>query len=79
VALEINANPQRLDLDDVHARRAVDLGVKLTISTDAHHPDELDVMAYGVMTARRGWVSADHVVNTWPLARVQEWVKGRRP
>jgi DNA polymerase (family 10) len=79
VALEINANPQRLDLDDMHARRAVELGVKLTISTDAHHPDELAVMAYGVMTARRGWVSADHVVNTWPLERVQAWVKGRRP
>jgi DNA polymerase (family 10) len=79
VALEINANPQRLDLDDMHARRAVDLGVKLTISTDAHHPDELDVMTYGVMTARRGWVPAAAVVNTWPLARIQEWVKGRQP
>lgn len=78
VALEINANPRRLDLDDMHARRAVEMGIKLTISTDAHHPEEFDLMHYGVATARRGWVSAAHVVNTWPLDAVMEWVKGRR-
>ncbi len=78
VALEINANPHRLDLDDVHARRAVELGIKLTISTDAHHPDELANMPYGVATARRGWVSAESVLNTWSLGRLLEWARERR-
>src|SRR5258706_3223645 len=74
VALEINANPKRLDLDDVHARRAIELGVKLTISTDSHQPDHFALMQYGVATARRAWVTAESVVNTWPLERVMKWV-----
>ncbi|MBN1310955.1 MAG: hypothetical protein JXB30_05995, partial [Anaerolineae bacterium] len=78
VALEINANPSRLDLDDVHARRAAEFGVKLTISTDAHHPQSFDLMHYGVGTARRGWISANQVVNTWPLEKVRQWIKERR-
>jgi DNA polymerase (family X) len=78
VALEINANPKRLDLDDVHARRAIELGVKLTISTDSHQPDHFALMQYGVATARRAWVTAESVVNTWPLERVMKWVKGRQ-
>ena len=78
VALEINANPRRLDLDNVHARRAIDMGIKLTISTDAHEPDNFALMHYGVATARRGWVTADDVVNTWPLKKVLDWVGGRR-
>jgi DNA polymerase (family 10) len=78
VALEINANPHRLDLDGPHARRAVELGVKLTISTDAHRPAEFHNMPYGVATARRGWVTAASVVNTWPLQDVLAWAKGRR-
>lgn len=78
VALEINANPHRLDLDDLHARRAIELGVKLTISTDAHRPAEFDNMHFGIATARRGWVTAADVINTWPLDRVLEWV-GRLP
>ncbi|MBN1120162.1 MAG: DNA polymerase/3'-5' exonuclease PolX [Anaerolineae bacterium] len=77
VALEINANPHRLDLDDTHARRAVEMGIKLTISTDAHSPAGLSNMHYGVATARRGWVEAKDVVNTWPLERVMEWKKER--
>jgi DNA polymerase (family 10) len=78
VALEINANPHRLDLDDTHARRAVEMGVRLTISTDAHSPAGLSNMHYGVATARRGWVEAGDVVNTWPLEQVMEWKKERR-
>jgi DNA polymerase (family 10) len=77
VALEINANPLRLDLNAAHARRAAELGVKLTISTDAHHPDGFANMHYGVGTARRGWVTAEQVVNTWPLQRVLEWAQTR--
>ena len=78
VALEINANPKRLDLDDTHARRAIELGVKLTISTDAHQPDHFELMPYGVATARRAWVTAASVVNTWPLEKILEWVEERK-
>ena len=77
VALEINANPKRLDLDDAHARRAVELGVKLTISTDAHEPDHMNFMHFGVSTARRGWVTSASVVNTWSLQDVMHWVEDR--
>jgi DNA polymerase (family 10) len=77
VALEINANPRRLDLDGTHARRAIEMGIKLTISTDAHSPEELALLHYGVATARRGWVTADSVANTWPLEDILAWVRGR--
>lgn len=77
VALEINASPYRLDLDDVHARRAKEMGIRLTISTDAHRPAEFGNMQYGVAMARRGWVTAADVVNAWPLSDVLEWVKER--
>lgn len=63
-ALEINAFPQRLDLDDINSRRAKELGVMLAIGTDAHNIDQLEVMKYGVSTARRGWLSRDNVLNT---------------
>lgn len=78
VALEINASPQRLDLGDVHARLAAERGAKLTINTDAHHVAHLDFMQYGVLTARRGWIEADTVINTWPLDRLREWLAARR-
>ena len=68
--LEINANPARLDLNDVHARRAMGLGVKLAINCDAHSPGELDLLPYGVATARRAWATPEDVVNTWPIDRV---------
>lgn len=77
VALEINASPYRLDLDDVHARRAKEMGIRLTISTDAHRPAEFGNMQYGVAMARRGWVTAADVVNAWPLSDVLAWVKER--
>ena len=67
--LEINANPHRLDLRDVHVRRAVDLGAKLAINTDAHHIDQFELLHYGVATAQRGWATAAGVVNTWPINR----------
>jgi len=65
--MEINAIPARLDLDDVHIRRAIEMGVKLAINSDAHNVDSLAAMAYGVATARRGWAEARDVVNTLPL------------
>jgi DNA polymerase (family 10) len=65
--LEINAHPARLDLRDSHVRRAVELGVRIAINTDAHRPGEFDNRRYGVATAQRGWATAADVVNTWPL------------
>jgi DNA polymerase (family 10) len=75
-ALEINADYRRLDLSDVHARRAIELGVKLTIGSDAHEAANVGVLEYGVATARRGWVTAANVVNTWPLEKMLAWAKG---
>jgi DNA polymerase (family 10) len=77
VALEINANPARLDLDDVYARRAVDLGISLSINTDAHAPESFDLRHYGVATARRGWVGPEQVINTWDRDRLLEWLQSR--
>ena len=62
--LEINANPNRRDLDDVYAREAARAGVTLTIDSDAHGPDTLANMRYGVATARRAWLRAEDVANT---------------
>ena len=66
VILELNGNPERLDLCDRHVKLVRDKGMKIIISTDAHHPDHLDFMRYGVMTARRGWMDKKGVLNTYP-------------
>jgi DNA polymerase (family 10) len=66
-----------LDLDDVHAKRAVEMGIKLTINTDAHSESDMDLMHFGVSTARRGWVEAKNVINTWDSAKLLEWLKSR--
>ncbi len=68
--LEINAMPDRLDLKDVHIFRARELGVKLSLGTDAHATEHLRLMQFGVGTARRGWAGAGHVLNTLPVERV---------
>jgi DNA polymerase (family 10) len=78
VAVEINANPTRLDLDAVYVRRAVDLGVLLSINTDAHSANDLDLMHFGVATARRGWAEAHHVINTWDTLSLFNWLRYRR-
>jgi DNA polymerase (family 10) len=78
VALEINANPERLDLRDVHARLAIEQGCLLAINTDAHHPEHLQFRIFGVGTARRGWVTPDSVLNTWPLDKLQGWLADRK-
>lgn len=77
IALEINASPNRLDLEAQYARRAVELGILLAIDTDAHHIESLDNMHYGVSTARRGWVEAPSVLNTWPLEKFEAWLRSR--
>lgn len=66
VILELNGNPERLDLCDRHVKLARDKGMKIVISTDAHHPEHLKFMRYGVTTARRGWMEKKYVVNTYP-------------
>ncbi len=77
-ALEVNSTPSRLDLDDVHVRRAIRLGVKIAINSDAHHPDGLDNLAYGVATARRGWATAAEILNTMTLDELLAWKGARR-
>jgi len=74
-ALEINANPQRLDLADIYVRRALELGVLITINTDAHSPTDFDYLKFGIATARRGWASANQVINTWAPSRLSGWLK----
>jgi DNA polymerase (family 10) len=64
VILELNGNPERLDLCDRHVKLARDRGIKIVISTDAHTTDHLKLMRYGVITARRGWLEKKDIVNT---------------
>jgi len=78
VAVEINASPSRLDLNDLHARRAKDLGIPITISTDAHTIPQLDYMRYGVAVARRAWLTPSDVLNTLPEKKLVSWLKQRR-
>lgn len=74
-ALEINASPERLDLNDAHVRRAVELGVKLMINCDAHHVDGFENMRFGVATANRGWATAETVLNTLPWDKFEAKLK----
>jgi len=77
-SLEINSQPERLDLSDVDARRARDLGVKLVISTDAHSPSSLDYIRYGVAQARRGWLRKEDVLNTFSLEKLLEFLNCKK-
>jgi DNA polymerase (family 10) len=77
VALEINAHPSRLDLDDAFARRAKDLGVLISVNTDAHADDGFDVLHYGIATARRAWLEPKDVINTWTPKKLTDWLKKR--
>lgn len=76
--VEINAHPSRLDLNDVYAKRAVELGCQLVINTDAHGIDYFDYIDYGLATAQRAWVCADHVINTRPFAEMRQMLKRNR-
>ncbi len=74
-ALEINSHPERLDLPSDHIKAARDAGVKFAISTDSHSTGHLDFLRYGVGTAQRGWVTADDVINAWPLPKLQDCLR----
>jgi DNA polymerase (family 10) len=72
VILELNGHPERLDLCDRHLKLARDRGMKVIISTDAHSPDHFKLMRYGVVTARRGWMRKEDVLNTLPPEELLE-------
>jgi DNA polymerase (family 10) len=72
-AMEINATFERLDLDDIHCRKAKEMGIRLTIGTDSHHLDQLWMMSLGVAVARRGWLETNDVLNTLSLKEILKW------
>jgi DNA polymerase (family 10) len=76
--LEINAYPERLDLSDVHCRRAKEEGVLMAIDTDSHAALQLQLMKYGVMTARRGWLGKKDIINTLPVEKLLVKLKAKR-
>jgi len=76
--LEINANPYRLDLDWRWCRRAKEKGVRLAVNPDAHSAEELAYIAWGVMTARKGWLEALDIINTLPLPQVRNLLRQKR-
>ena len=75
--MEINSQPERLDLKDTDARLARDRGVKLAINSDSHSAWQFGMTFYGVETARRGWVKPGDVLNTMPLMDLLSWLKDR--
>lgn len=77
--LEINAYPERLDLNDINIKKAKEMRVKMIINTDAHHIDHLRYMEYGIAQARRGWAEKKDIVNTWKLEDLlKEFQKKRK-
>jgi DNA polymerase (family 10) len=75
--LEIDAFPDRLDLKDAHIRAAKQYGCRFTISSDAHSVNHLRYMEFGVAQARRGWLGAKDILNTYPLDRIEKELKKR--
>lgn len=78
VALELNAQPKRLDLNDVYVKRTKEIGVKVAINSDAHSTNQLSFMRYGIDQARRGWLEKSNVVNTLTWAMFEKWLRRRR-
>jgi DNA polymerase (family 10) len=78
VALEINAHWHRLDLRDSHVRAATEAGCLIAIDCDVHGEEDFDNLRYGVLTARRGWVTPETCVNTWTAKRLGEWLTSKR-
>ncbi|MFT4037466.1 MAG: PHP domain-containing protein [Thermomicrobiales bacterium] len=77
-ALEINADPARLDLDPALARRAAAAGALITINSDSHTASGFEQEAYGVAMARKAWLRPDQVLNTWEPERVRDWLRDRK-
>jgi DNA polymerase (family 10) len=76
--LELNAHPERLDLNDVHLRMARKAGVRIVINTDAHEATQFNHIRWGVATARRGWIGATEVLNAQSLDVMRSWLKRNR-
>ena len=72
VAMELNAYPDRLDLSDRHLKMAKERGVKVVINTDSHHTSHLEKMRFGVVQARRAWLTTKDVLNTLPVKQFAE-------
>ncbi len=77
VCLEINANPTRLDLDEIYSRRAASEGILLSINTDAHTQADLELMEYGVSVARRAWIAPASILNARPPEEIRAWLASR--
>lgn len=77
-AIEINAYPLRLDINDIYAKRAKEVGVPIAISTDTHITSQFDYMRYGVSTARRGWLEKNDIINTYSIENLIKWIKKSR-
>ncbi len=78
VALEVNANPKRLDLRDSHVRAALAQGAMIAIDCDVHRPNHYDFLRYGVLTARRGGLTKERCVNAWSQAELGAWLTSKR-
>jgi DNA polymerase (family 10) len=78
VAMELNSYPDRLDLNDVHLRQAKQQGVKVVINTDSHHTSHLEKIRYGVLQARRAWLTKEDVLNTMPAPKFAKAMKHDR-
>ena len=78
VALEINSDPARLDLEDPTARRAKELGIPISINTDSHSAAMFDNLPFGVAIARRAWLTKADVINAWPVDKLLAWLKKRK-
>jgi DNA polymerase (family 10) len=75
VAMELNSYPDRLDLNDVHLRQAKQQGVKIVINTDSHHTSHMEKIRYGILQARRAWLTKDDVLNTLPASKFAKAMK----
>lgn len=76
--LEINSHPDRLDIDEDIARKAAGLGIKIAVNSDAHDKKDMELVQYGVLTARRGWLSKIDIINTWELDQVMEYLAQKK-
>jgi DNA polymerase (family 10) len=78
VALEINGQPERMDLDEINARKAIEAGVMLVCNTDAHSARQLEHMRYAVSNARRSWAEKRNILNTFALDELLDHIQARK-
>ena len=73
--LEIDAFPDRLDLKDDYIRMCVQVGVKMSIDSDAHAPSHFEFLEFGIAQARRGWATKNDIINAWPVEKMLKFLK----